>query len=68
MSRAIINIADVELEPFPTAFAPTGATHNHRVSEEMFVILDEFADANGKPQVFRFVGRRERGADYWEGE
>ena len=171
MSRPIINIADVELEPFPPAFAPTGAaaeryaprmgqiapkvgtkklgynvtavapgkrafpTHNHRVNEEMFFILEgegelqvgdtvhrvrsgdvvacppggpetahqfvntgsvelkylavstkmspdivdypktgkfgvlhEFADASGKPQMFRFVGRRDRGADYWEGE
>ena len=171
MSRPIINIADVELQPFPPAFAPTGAaaeryaprmgqiapklgakklgynvtavppgkrafpSHNHHVNEEMFFILEgegelhlgdavhrvrsgdviacppggpetahqfvntgsvelkylsvstkispeivdypktgkfgvlhEFADADGKPQMFRFIGRRDRGVDYWEGE
>ncbi|MGZ5118042.1 MAG: cupin domain-containing protein [Burkholderiales bacterium] len=171
MSRPIINIHDVEMQPFPPAFAPTGAAaeryaprmaqvgrklgakklgynvtavppgkrafpaHNHRVNEEMFFILEgegelhvedavhavrpgdvvacppggpetahqivntgsvelkylavstkispeivdypktgkfgvlhEYEDADGKPQMFRFVGRADRQADYWEGE
>ena len=34
-----------------------------------FGILAEFpADAGGKPQMFRFVGKESQNVDYWEGE
>ncbi len=172
MSKPIINIADVELQPRPPAFAATGAAaerydarmgmiaqrlgaqklgynitaippgkrafpfHNHHVNEEMFFVLEgagevrigettypiregdivacpaggkdtahqivntggvelkylavstrlapeiaEYPDTgkfgvlaeypagtDGKPRGFRFVGRAEQSADYWEGE
>ncbi len=172
MTRPIINIADLELQPRPPAFAATGTAaerydarmafiapllgarklgynltavppgkrafpfHNHHVNEEMFFVLEgtgevrigtavhplrpgdivacppggrdtahqivntgdvelkylavstklspeiaEYPDsgkfgvqaefppgADGKPQVFRFVGRPDLCIDYWEGE
>lgn len=172
MKPPIINVADIELQPFPPGFAPTGPAaeryearigrismqlgaqklgynitavppgkrafpfHNHRVNEEMFFVLEgsgevrigdarhpirpgdviacppggvdhahqiintgstelrylavsstlspeiceypdtgkygvlaDFGpDAEGKPQVFRTVGRTEHAVDYWEGE
>ncbi len=172
MTHPIVNIADVDLQARPAAFAATGAAaerydarmgmlgvrlgaqklgynitaippgkrafpfHNHRVNEEMFFILEgsgeirignavhpvkqgdviacpagsketahqfintgstdlkylavstrlspdiaeypdsgkfgvlaEFpAGADGKPQMFRFVGRENLNVDYWEGE
>jgi uncharacterized cupin superfamily protein len=49
MNKHIINLADVELQPRPPQFAPTGAAaqrkraypfRNHRLNEEMFYILE----------------------------
>ena len=171
MTRPIINIADVDLQPRPAAFAATGSAaerfdarmgaigarvgaqklgynvtlvspgkrafpfHNHRVNEEMFFVLEgtgevrigdavypiragdviacppggretahqiintgktelkylavstkmspeiaeypdsgkfgvlaEFPGSEGKPQVFRFVGRESVSVNYWDGE
>ena len=172
MPHPILNLADVELQPRPTAFAATGSAaerfearmgmiaprvgaqklgynltavppgkrafpfHNHRVNEEMFFVVEgtgeiriggaihpirpgdviacppggretahqidntgttelrylaistklspelaEYPDSgkfgvlaefppgpNGKPQVFRYVGRENQGVGYWEGE
>jgi uncharacterized cupin superfamily protein len=172
MRRPIVNIADVELQPRPAVFSPSGAAaerydarlgqvgarlgaqklgynitavppgkrafpfHNHRVNEEMFFVLEgsgevrigdavhpiragdivalpaggtetahqvfntgsqelrylavstklspeiaEYPDSgkfgvlaeypagpDGKPQVFRFIGREEQSINYWEGE
>lgn len=33
-----------------------------------FGVLAEYASADGKPCLFRHVGRAEQGVDYWEGE
>jgi uncharacterized cupin superfamily protein len=66
-AHQIINTSDAELKylSVSTRISPEIAEYPESGKFGMFA---ELIDANGQPQVFRFIGRQDRGVDYWDGE
>ena len=67
-AHQIINTGEVELKylAVSTKLSPEIAEYP---DSDKFGILAEFPPGeNGKPQMFRFVGRENLNVDYWEGE
>jgi hypothetical protein len=78
-----MNIADVELQPKPPAFAATGpaaAVFDARMGQvttrlgaqkhpiRQGDIIACPPGADGKPQGFRYIGKSELAVGYWDGE
>ncbi len=66
-AHQIINTSDAELKylAVSTRISPEVAEYPE---SGKFGVYGEFADGSGKPQLFRFIGRPDRGVDYWDGE
>jgi uncharacterized cupin superfamily protein len=66
-AHQIVNTGEVELRylAVSTKISPEIAEYP---DTGKFGVLAQFEDDAGAKQMFRFVGRPDRGVDYWEGE
>lgn len=67
-AHQIVNTGDVELRylAVSTKFSPEIAEYP---DSGKFGVLAEYpADQDGKPQMFRFIGREHQNVNYWDGE
>jgi uncharacterized cupin superfamily protein len=66
-AHQIINTSNTELKylAVSTRISPEIAEYPE---SGKFGVLAEFTDSDGKPQLFRFVGREKLNVDYWDGE
>jgi len=63
----IINTSDDELKYLAVSTRVTPEISEYPDSGK-FGVLAELPDADGKPKLFRFIGREGGSIDYWEGE
>jgi len=66
-AHQIVNTSDAELKYLAVSTRISPDVSEYPESQK-FAVLGEFTDAQGKPAPFRFIGRMDRGADYWDGE
>jgi uncharacterized cupin superfamily protein len=66
-AHQIINTSDAELKYLAVSTRISPEIGEYPESGK-FGVFGEFIDANGQPQVFRFIGRSDRNVDYWDGE
>jgi uncharacterized cupin superfamily protein len=66
-AHQIVNTSDDELKylAVSTRISPEIAEYPE---SNKFGVMGEFQGPDGKPQVFRFVGRQDNSVDYWDGE
>jgi uncharacterized cupin superfamily protein len=66
-AHQIVNTSDAELKFLAVSTRISPDVTDYPDSGK-FGVMGEFAGADGKPQLFRFIGRQNNGADYWDGE
>jgi uncharacterized cupin superfamily protein len=66
-AHQIINTSDGELKYLAVSTRITPEIAEYPESKK-FGVFGEFIGSDGKPQVFRFVGREQLNVDYWDGE
>lgn len=67
-AHQVINTGASELKYFAVSTKQTPEIVDYPDSGKFGVLAEYPADADGKPQTFRFVGRETNAVDYWEGE
>jgi uncharacterized cupin superfamily protein len=67
-AHQIINTGDAELKYLAVSTKLSPEIAEYPDSGKFGVLAEYAADADGKPRGFRFVGRADKGVDYWEGE
>ena len=67
-AHQIINTGDVELKYLAVSTKLSPEIGEYPDSGKFGVLAEYPPDADGKPQMFRFVGREAQNVDYWDGE
>lgn len=67
-AHQIINTGTVELKYLAVSTKHSPEIADYPDSGKFGVLAEYPAGADGKPRGFRFVGRADQSADYWEGE
>ncbi|MBI5431092.1 MAG: cupin domain-containing protein [Nitrosomonadales bacterium] len=67
-AHQVINTGSVELKYLAVSTKLSPEIAEYPDTGKFGVLAEYPAGADGKPRGFRFVGRAELGADYWEGE
>jgi uncharacterized cupin superfamily protein len=66
-AHQIVNTSDAELKFLAVSTRISPDVTDYPDSQK-FGVMSESIGPDGKPQVFRFIGRQTNGADYWDGE
>jgi uncharacterized cupin superfamily protein len=66
-AHQIVNTSTVELRYLAVSTRITPEIAEYPNSGK-FGVFGEFTGADGKPEIFRFVGRNGNAVDYWDGE
>lgn len=67
-AHQIINTGSVELKYLAVSTKMSPEMAEYPDSNKFGVLVEQAPGSDGKPRVFRFIGREEIGLDYWEGE
>jgi uncharacterized cupin superfamily protein len=68
VAHQIINTGTVELRYLAVSTKLSPEVVDYPDSKKFGVLAELGPGADGKPQFFRYVGRRELSVDYWDGE
>lgn len=68
LAHQVVNTGQVELKYLAVSTKITPDIVEYPDSGKFGVLAEYPPGPDGKPQGFRFVGREDRGVDYWEGE
>jgi len=66
-AHQIVNTSDEELKFLAVSTRITPDISDYPESNK-FGVFGEFTGPDGKPQMFRYLGRHENNVDYWEGQ
>ena len=67
-AHQVINTGTVELKYLAVSTRLSPELAEYPDSDKFGVLAEQPASPNGKPRMFRFIGREQQQIDYWEGE
>lgn len=67
-AHQVINTGSIELKYLAVSTRISPEICEYPTTGKFAIFSETPAGSDGKPGFFRFVGRAEQGADYWEGE
>jgi uncharacterized cupin superfamily protein len=68
MAHQIINTGNVELRYLAVSTKVSPELYEYPDSNKFGILAELVTENSGQPRLFRHVGRKESGIDYWEGK
>ncbi|MFQ6610160.1 MAG: cupin domain-containing protein [Fidelibacterota bacterium] len=67
-AHQLINTGKMDLKYLAVSTKISPEIAGYPDSDKFAVLADQGQDAEGKPQTFRFIGRKGKSLNYWDGE